>query len=75
MSENENKAHEDGQVENINNQPDAGTSQIVETMINNGVTKDELREVLEGFFKKEEPHVDVEAASKEYFTSLLHGVK
>lgn len=72
MSENENKAHEDGQVEN---QPDAGTSQIVETMINNGVTKDELREVLEGFFKKEEPHVDVEAASKEYFTSLLNGVK
>lgn len=72
MSENENtKAHEDGQVE----KPDAGTSQIVETMINNGVTKDELREVLEGFFKKEEPHVDTEAASKEYFTSLLHGVK
>lgn len=74
MSENENKAHEDGQVEN-QIQPDAGTSQIVETMINNGVTKDELREVLEGFFKKEEPHVDVEAASKEYFTSLLNGVK
>ena len=72
MSENENKAHEEVQVEN---QPDAGTSQIVETMINNGVTKDELREVLEGFFKKEEPHVDVEAASKDYFTSLLHGVK
>lgn len=75
MSENENKAHEDGQVENINNQPGAGTSQIVETMINNGVTKDELREVLEGFFKKEVPQVDVEAASKDYFTSLLHGVK
>lgn len=72
MSENENKAHEEVQVEN---KPDAGTSQIVETMINNGVTKDELREVLEGFFKKEEPHVDTEAASKEYFTSLLHGVK
>jgi len=72
MSENENKADEAVQVEN---QPDAGTSQIVETMINNGVTKDELREVLEGFFKKEEPHVDVEAASKDYFTSLLHGVK
>lgn len=73
MSENENKAHEEAQVNNV--QPDAGTSQIVETMINNGVTKDELREVLEGFFKKEEPHVDTEAASKEYFTSLLHGVK
>lgn len=72
MSENENKAQEEVQVEN---KPDAGTSQIVETMINNGVTKDELREVLEGFFKKEEPHVDTEAASKEYFTSLLHGVK
>lgn len=72
MSENENKAQEEGQV---TTQPDAGTSQIVETMINNGVTKDELREVLEGFFKKEEPHVDAEAASKEYFTSLLHGVK
>ena len=71
MSENENKAHEEAQV----TQPDAGTSQIVETMINNGVTKDELREVLEVFFKKEEPHVDTEAASKEYFTSLLHGVK
>lgn len=71
MSENENKAHEEAQV----TQPEPGTSQIVETMINNGVTKDELREVLEGFFKKEEPHVDTEAASKEYFTSLLHGVK
>lgn len=72
MSENENKAQEEVQVEN---KPDAGTSQIVETMINNGVTKDELREVLEGFFKKEVPQVDVEAASKDYFTSLLHGVK
>lgn len=51
------------------------TNAIVTEMINNGVTKEELKEVLADFFKKEEPQINVEEKSREYFTSLLHGVK
>lgn len=51
------------------------TNAIVTEMINNGVTKEELKEVLADFFKKDEPQINVEEKSKEYFTSLLHGVK
>ena len=58
-----------------NTEQEVSTNAIVTEMINNGVTKEELKEVLADFFKKDEPQINVEEKSKEYFTSLLHGVK
>lgn len=74
MSE-ENKIDVEGTETNTEQQVSNDTNAIVTEMINNGVTKEELKEVLADFFKKDEPQINVEEKSKEYFTSLLHGVK
>lgn len=74
MSE-EIKIDVEGTETNTEQQVSTDTNAIVTEMINNGVTKEELKEVLADFFKKDEPQINVEEKSKEYFTSLLHGVK
>lgn len=74
MSE-EIKIDVEGTETNTEQQVSTNTNAIVTEMINNGVTKEELKEVLADFFKKDEPQINVEEKSKEYFTSLLHGVK
>lgn len=74
MSE-EIKIDVEGTETNTEQKVSTDTNAIVTEMINNGVTKEELKEVLADFFKKDEPQINVEEKSKEYFTSLLHGVK
>lgn len=65
----------DNEGTETNTEQQVSTNAIVTEMINNGVTKEELKEVLADFFKKDEPQINVEEKSKEYFASLLHGVK
>lgn len=70
--ENENK-----EVENQNEQnqeQNENKENIVETIIQNGVSKEELAEMLKDILGKEDPAADqaaIEAAESEYFGSHL----
>ena len=70
--ENENK-----EVENQNEQnqeQNENKENIVETIIQNGVSKEELAEMLKDILGKEDPNADqaaIEAAESEYFGSHL----
>ena len=72
MDNEENKTTET--EENNQNQQNQQHESIVETIIQNGVSKEELAEMLKDILGKEDPNADaaaVEAAEKDYFSSHL----
>lgn len=71
--ENENKEVENQNEQNQQNQ-EQQKENIVETIIQNGVSKEELAEMLKDILGKEDPNADqaaIEAAETEYFGSHL----
>ena len=69
--------NENKEVENQNEQnqeQNENKENIVETIIQNGVSKEELAEMLKDILGKEDPNADqaaIEAAETEYFGSHL----
>ena len=55
-------------TEQVNEAP---INPVVETMINNGVTKEELKEILGDFLRPAPQPVDVDAAMNDYFSSFV----